>query len=67
MVKQAIDTWGRLDIVVSNAGILRDRALHNLPEEDWAEGAGRPPERAATTSSTTPGRRSGSSTTAAWC
>ncbi len=36
MVKQAIDTWGRLDIVVSNAGILRDRALHNLPEADWA-------------------------------
>lgn len=35
MVKQAIDTWGRLDIVVSNAGILRDRALHNLPEADW--------------------------------
>tara|TARA_B100001123_G_scaffold358174_1_gene412829 strand:+ start:758 stop:1660 length:903 start_codon:yes stop_codon:yes gene_type:complete len=35
MVKQAIDMWGRLDIVVSNAGILRDRALHNLPEEDW--------------------------------
>ncbi len=37
MVKQAIDTWGRLDIVVSNAGILRDRALHNLPEEDWGK------------------------------
>ena len=37
MVKQAIDTWGRLDIVVSNAGILRDRALHNLPEDDWAK------------------------------
>ena len=36
MIKQAIDTWGRLDIVVSNAGILRDRALHNLPPEDWA-------------------------------
>lgn len=36
MVRQAIDLWGRLDIVVSNAGILRDRALHNLPEADWA-------------------------------
>lgn len=35
MVKQAIDTWGRLDVLVSNAGILRDRALHNLPERDW--------------------------------
>ncbi|MDZ7729641.1 MAG: SDR family oxidoreductase [Dehalococcoidia bacterium] len=35
MVKQAIDTWGRLDIAVCNAGILRDRAIHNMPEEDW--------------------------------
>jgi NAD(P)-dependent dehydrogenase (short-subunit alcohol dehydrogenase family) len=35
MVKQAIDTWGRLDIVVSNAGFLRDLALHNMKPEDW--------------------------------
>jgi NAD(P)-dependent dehydrogenase (short-subunit alcohol dehydrogenase family) len=35
MVKQAIDTWGRLDIVVSNAGFLRDQAIHNMREEDW--------------------------------
>ncbi len=35
MVKAAMDTWGRLDIVVANAGILRDRAIHNMAEEDW--------------------------------
>jgi NAD(P)-dependent dehydrogenase (short-subunit alcohol dehydrogenase family) len=35
MVKAAVDTWGRLDIVVCNAGILRDRAIHNMAEEDW--------------------------------
>ncbi len=35
MVKTAIDTWGRLDIVICNAGILRDVAFHNMNEEDW--------------------------------
>jgi NAD(P)-dependent dehydrogenase (short-subunit alcohol dehydrogenase family) len=35
MVKQAMDTWGRLDAVVCNAGILRDLALHNMSEQDW--------------------------------
>jgi NAD(P)-dependent dehydrogenase (short-subunit alcohol dehydrogenase family) len=35
MVKQAMDTWGRLDAVVCNAGILRDLAIHNMSEEDW--------------------------------
>ena len=35
MVKQAMDTWGRLDAIVCNAGILRDLALHNMNEADW--------------------------------
>jgi NAD(P)-dependent dehydrogenase (short-subunit alcohol dehydrogenase family) len=35
MVKQAMDTWGRLDAIVCNAGILRDLALHNMGEADW--------------------------------
>jgi NAD(P)-dependent dehydrogenase (short-subunit alcohol dehydrogenase family) len=35
LVKQAIDTFGRLDIVVNNAGILRDRMVFNMSEEEW--------------------------------
>jgi NAD(P)-dependent dehydrogenase (short-subunit alcohol dehydrogenase family) len=35
IVKTALDTWGKIDIVIANAGILRDRAFHNLTEEDW--------------------------------
>jgi NAD(P)-dependent dehydrogenase (short-subunit alcohol dehydrogenase family) len=35
MVRQAIDTFGRLDVLINNAGILRDRMLVNLTEEDW--------------------------------
>ncbi|MDP9386984.1 MAG: SDR family NAD(P)-dependent oxidoreductase [Actinomycetota bacterium] len=29
-VRTALDTFGRVDIVVNNAGILRDKAFHNL-------------------------------------
>ncbi len=35
MVQQAIDTFGRLDVLVNNAGILRDRMLVNMTEEEW--------------------------------
>ncbi len=35
IVKTAIDTWGRLDVVICNAGILRDVAFHNMSEDDW--------------------------------
>jgi NAD(P)-dependent dehydrogenase (short-subunit alcohol dehydrogenase family) len=35
MVRKALDTWGRLDALVCNAGILRDRTLHNMSEDDW--------------------------------
>jgi NAD(P)-dependent dehydrogenase (short-subunit alcohol dehydrogenase family) len=34
-VKQALDTFGRLDIVVANAGILRDRMVFNMSEAEW--------------------------------
>ncbi len=35
MVKQALDAFGELDVLVNNAGILRDRTLANMSEEDW--------------------------------
>ena len=35
LVRHAIDAFGRLDIVVNNAGILRDRMLVNMSEEEW--------------------------------
>jgi len=35
MVQQAIDTFGRLDVLVNNAGILRDRMLVNMSEAEW--------------------------------
>ena len=35
MIDEAIRAWGRLDIVVNNAGILRDRMLVNMSEEEW--------------------------------
>ena len=35
MVDTAINTFGKLDIVVNNAGILRDRMLVNMTEDEW--------------------------------
>lgn len=35
MVEQALDTFGRIDIVVNNAGILRDRIFHRMSHVDW--------------------------------
>ena len=35
MIQQAIDEFGKLDIVVNNAGILRDRMLFNMTEEEF--------------------------------
>jgi NAD(P)-dependent dehydrogenase (short-subunit alcohol dehydrogenase family) len=35
MVEQAIKAWGRIDILVNVAGILRDRMLFNMAEEEW--------------------------------
>ena len=35
LVAQALDAWGRLDAVVNNAGILRDRMLFNMSVEEW--------------------------------
>ena len=35
MIARAIDTWGRLDTLVCNAGFLRDRMLATMSEDDW--------------------------------
>ncbi len=35
MVAQALDAFGRLDIVVNNAGIVRDKMFHKLTPEDF--------------------------------
>ncbi|MER6674323.1 SDR family oxidoreductase [Streptomyces sp. NPDC000983] len=35
LVRTALDTYGRLDTLVNNAGFLRDRMLVNLDEEEW--------------------------------
>jgi len=35
LVDQAVDEHGRLDIVVNNAGVLRDQMCFNMDEESW--------------------------------
>ena len=35
LVRAAIEAFGGLDVVVNNAGILRDRMLVNMTEEEW--------------------------------
>ena len=35
MIQQALDSFGVIDIVVNNAGILRDRIFHRMSHADW--------------------------------
>src|ERR1051326_1748426 len=35
IVKAALDTWGRCDVLVNNAGILRDKSIANMSPEDF--------------------------------
>ena len=35
IIQQALDEYGRLDILVNVAGILRDRMVFNMTEEEW--------------------------------
>lgn len=37
LVRAALDAYGRLDVLVNNAGILRDRALVNMEPDEWDE------------------------------
>jgi len=35
MVRQATDRWGKVDVLVNNAGDIRDAMLPKMTEEDW--------------------------------
>lgn len=35
IVKTALDAFGRVDVVINNAGILRDVSFHKMSVEDW--------------------------------
>ncbi|WP_369806840.1 SDR family NAD(P)-dependent oxidoreductase [Limnohabitans sp. B9-3] len=35
IIQTALDTFGRVDVVVNNAGILRDRFFHKMSVDEW--------------------------------
>ena len=35
IVQTALDNFGRIDVVVNNAGILRDRSFARISNNDW--------------------------------
>lgn len=35
MIQAAVDKWGKIDGLVNNAGILRDRIFHKMSEDEW--------------------------------
>jgi len=35
IIKTAVETFGRIDVVINNAGILRDRIFHRMSVVDW--------------------------------
>jgi NAD(P)-dependent dehydrogenase (short-subunit alcohol dehydrogenase family) len=35
MIKTAVDNFGRLDILINNAGILRDKSFKNMTDQEW--------------------------------
>ena len=35
IVQTAMDTWGRVDVIVNNAGILRDTSFQKMTQDDW--------------------------------
>jgi 3-oxoacyl-[acyl-carrier protein] reductase len=37
LVRQVMQEWGRLDVLVNNAGIVRDRTATTMSDEEWTE------------------------------
>jgi (3R)-3-hydroxyacyl-CoA dehydrogenase / 3a,7a,12a-trihydroxy-5b-cholest-24-enoyl-CoA hydratase / enoyl-CoA hydratase 2 len=35
IVQAALDTWKRIDIIINNAGILRDTSFQKMTDQDW--------------------------------
>ncbi|HEY0880548.1 MAG TPA: SDR family NAD(P)-dependent oxidoreductase, partial [Archangium sp.] len=35
IIKTAIDAWGRIDVLINNAGILRDVSFQKMTKDDW--------------------------------
>ena len=35
IVQTAMDAFGRVDVVINNAGILRDKSFHKMTDDDW--------------------------------
>lgn len=35
LVETAVETYGQLDVLVNNAGVLRDRTIFNISEQEW--------------------------------
>ncbi len=35
IVQTAMDSFGKIDVVINNAGILRDKTFHKMEEQDW--------------------------------
>lgn len=37
MVKSVVQKWARLDIMVNNAGITRDKSIRKMTDQDWMD------------------------------
>ncbi|KPQ01633.1 3-oxoacyl-ACP reductase family protein [Marinobacter sp. HL-58] len=37
LIRKVNEDWGRVDILINNAGITRDKAMKNLTDEDWTD------------------------------